>query len=115
MGPGPAVAEIRNAVRDCLADLAHGDLVLAACSGGADSLAMSAALAFVAPRAGLRGGGVTVDHGLQPGSGERAADVAGLLGSLGLDPVRRVAVTVDRKSTRLNSSHSQISYAVFCL
>src|SRR2546430_5426345 len=26
----------------------------------------------------------------------------------------RVAVT-DRKSTRLNSSHSQISYAVFCL
>src|SRR2546430_5102747 len=25
------------------------------------------------------------------------------------------AVEVDRKSTRLNSSHSQISYAVFCL
>src|SRR2546427_9342435 len=25
------------------------------------------------------------------------------------------AVTPDRKSTRLNSSHSQISYAVFCL
>src|SRR2546430_13485712 len=24
-------------------------------------------------------------------------------------------VTLDRKSTRLNSSHSQISYAVFCL
>src|SRR5256886_6816074 len=33
-------------------------------------------------------------------------------------PVRRahlVALPVDRKSTRLNSSHSQISYAVFCL
>src|SRR2546430_8164516 len=25
------------------------------------------------------------------------------------------AVELDRKSTRLNSSHSQISYAVFCL
>src|SRR2546430_14516861 len=25
------------------------------------------------------------------------------------------AVSTDRKSTRLNSSHSQISYAVFCL
>src|SRR2546430_3575771 len=24
-------------------------------------------------------------------------------------------ITADRKSTRLNSSHSQISYAVFCL
>src|SRR2546430_6873202 len=28
---------------------------------------------------------------------------------------RTVAVLADRKSTRLNSSHSQISYAVFCL
>src|SRR2546430_12476012 len=26
-----------------------------------------------------------------------------------------VKIEVDRKSTRLNSSHSQISYAVFCL
>src|SRR2546430_9225654 len=32
------------------------------------------------------------------------------------DPTRDIdAVTQDRKSTRLNSSHSQISYAVFCL
>src|SRR5688572_32108127 len=30
-----------------------------------------------------------------------------------LDPHERAAL--DRKSTRLNSSHSQISYAVFCL
>src|SRR5688572_31999831 len=28
---------------------------------------------------------------------------------------RDVELLVDRKSTRLNSSHSQISYAVFCL
>src|SRR5205085_3770905 len=27
----------------------------------------------------------------------------------------RIAPEIDRKSTRLNSSHSQISYAVFCL
>src|SRR2546430_5567439 len=38
----------------------------------------------------------------------------------GVDPLPRwIAVHVqsrrDRKSTRLNSSHSQISYAVFCL
>ena len=93
MGPAVAVAEARNAVRACLADLAPGDLVLAACSGGADSLALAAALAFVAPRAGLRAGGVTVDHGLQPGSAERAAGVAALLGKLGLDPVCSVGVT----------------------
>src|SRR2546430_10120222 len=28
---------------------------------------------------------------------------------------RRTWIPTDRKSTRLNSSHSQISYAVFCL
>src|SRR2546430_3864076 len=28
---------------------------------------------------------------------------------------RKACAEVDRKSTRLNSSHSQISYAVFCL
>src|SRR2546430_8985144 len=30
-------------------------------------------------------------------------------------PPERADVEPDRKSTRLNSSHSQISYAVFCL
>src|SRR2546427_6555286 len=29
--------------------------------------------------------------------------------------LHRVRILRDRKSTRLNSSHSQISYAVFCL
>jgi tRNA(Ile)-lysidine synthase len=96
MGPGAAVAEVRAAVRDCLADLAAGELVLVACSGGADSLALAAATAFAAPRLGLRAGAVTVDHGLQPRSAERAAKVAALLGELGLDPVRSAAVTVPR-------------------
>jgi tRNA(Ile)-lysidine synthase len=96
MGPGVAVAEIRAAVRGGLADLAAGELVLVACSGGADSLALAAATAFTAPRLGLRAGGVTVDHGLQPRSAERAAKVAAVLGELGLDPVRSTAVTVPR-------------------
>jgi tRNA(Ile)-lysidine synthase len=94
MGPGVAVAEVRTAVRAGLAGLAAGELVLAACSGGADSLALAAATAFVAPRLGLRAGGVTVDHGLQSGSAERAAEIAALLARLGLDPVRSTAVTV---------------------
>ena len=94
MGPGVAVAEVRSAVRACLSDLAAGDLVLVACSGGADSLALAAAAAFVAPRLGLRAGGVTVDHGLQPGSAERAGETTALLSTLGLDPVHNAAVTV---------------------
>ena len=99
MGPGVAVAEVRNAVRACLSDLTAGDLVLVACSGGADSLALAAAAAFVAPRLGLRAGGVTVDHGLQPGSAERAGQVTALLSGLGLDPVRSATVTVPPPAT----------------
>jgi tRNA(Ile)-lysidine synthase len=94
MGPHPAVAEVRRAVRRGLDGLTAGDLVLAACSGGADSLALAAALAHEAPRHGLRAGGVTVDHGLQPGSAERARRVAAVLAGLGLDPVEAVPVTV---------------------
>src|SRR3712207_8385072 len=30
-------------------------------------------------------------------------------------PVQEAALHLDRKSTRLNSSHANISYAVFCL
>src|SRR5437868_3390861 len=85
MGPHPAVADVRRAVRQALADLSPGALVLAACSGGADSLALAAALGFVAPRAGLRAGLLTVDHQLQEGSGTRAEKVAGLATGLGLE------------------------------
>jgi len=40
VGPHPAVAQIRLGVRRGLAGLSRGELVLAACSGGADSLAL---------------------------------------------------------------------------
>jgi tRNA(Ile)-lysidine synthase len=93
-GPHPAVAQLRTAVRQCVTDLDAGDLVLVACSGGADSLALAAALAFVAPRQGLRAGAVTVDHGLQPGSARQAARAAAQLTGLGLAPVEVIAVTV---------------------
>jgi tRNA(Ile)-lysidine synthase len=96
MGPVPAVAAIRLAVRHALKDHQPGDLVLVACSGGADSLALACAGAFVAPRLGLRCGAVTVDHALQDGSAQRAEDVVRLLRQRGLDPVHSVAVTVGR-------------------
>src|SRR2546430_9473431 len=47
------------------------------------------------------------------GIGARESGNAG--GDEGRALVRGVAGASDRKSTRLNSSHSQISYAVFCL
>src|SRR2546427_9558820 len=43
-----------------------------------------------------------------------------VVGAMALQRVRsslsaEATLAIDRKSTRLNSSHSQISYAVFCL
>ncbi|RKS70738.1 tRNA(Ile)-lysidine synthase [Actinomadura pelletieri DSM 43383] len=95
MGPDPAVAAVRLAVRRSVADLPPGAVVVAACSGGADSLALAGALAFEAPRAGLSAAGVTIDHGLQDGSAERADAVVRTLAGLGLDPSGSIAVTVD--------------------
>ncbi len=91
-GPAPAVAEVRAAVRPALR--ASEQPILVACSGGADSLALAAAVAFEAPRAGVTAGAVTVDHGLQSGSAERAAGTAALLRNLGLSPVSVVTVEV---------------------
>src|SRR5215204_5965637 len=91
VGPPRAVAEVRSAVRPGLRGSPQP--VLAACSGGADSVALAAALAFEARDAGVRVGGVTVDHGLQPGSAERASSTADLLRGLGVDPV--VVLRVD--------------------
>ncbi|GIF07750.1 tRNA lysidine(34) synthetase TilS [Actinoplanes siamensis] len=88
--PAP-VAAVRTAVRRGLADLPSDSLVLVACSGGADSLALAAATRFVA---GRRVGLVTVDHGLQEGSDRRARSVAAWARDAGFDPVRVSTVTV---------------------
>ncbi|MFF9350291.1 tRNA lysidine(34) synthetase TilS [Streptomyces sp. NPDC014734] len=128
MGPHPAVAAIRLAVRRVLHDVLteqtrnaehtrrapHAELteagagrhraalperpdtplVLVACSGGADSMALASALAFEARKLDVRAGGITVDHGLQDGSDTRAAEVVDRLAAMRLDPVESVAVRV---------------------
>ncbi len=109
--PDAATAAVRHAVRASLADLGPGDLVLAACSGGADSLALAAALAFEAPGAGLRAGAVVVDHDLQPGSARVAADAAGCLHALGLDPVDVVTVEVESTGDGLEAAARSARYA----
>src|SRR5688572_32704937 len=50
-----------------------------------------------------------------PGETITARDLPGELKASPRPPTFNLSDNVDRKSTRLNSSHSQISYAVFCL
>lgn len=73
----------------------HRGLVLVACSGGADSLSLAAAVAFEAPRVGLAAGAVIMDHDLQAGSLAVAERAAEQCRSLGLRPVEVVTVRVD--------------------
>lgn len=95
-GPHPAVASCRRHVRRTLseAELPAGTKVLVACSGGPDSLALAAALAFEAPKLGFETIAVVVDHQLQEGSAEVAEWAAGQCRDLGLDhaEVRTVEV-----------------------
>ncbi|MEV4635820.1 tRNA lysidine(34) synthetase TilS [Actinoplanes sp. NPDC049548] len=86
----PPVATVRAAVRGALTS----GPVLVACSGGADSLALAAATAFVAPRLGVAAGLVTVDHQLQDGSAGRAAEVAEWGRAVGFAPVEVATVSV---------------------
>jgi len=97
-GPLPALVAVRTAVRGALAELDIPDSVplLVACSGGADSTALALAVAAEAaarpgswsPRAAV------VDHGLQPGSAERAEQTVMLLAEHGVPgEVLRVQVT----------------------
>src|SRR2546427_11432474 len=54
-------------------------------------------------------------EGSLPESSSLGGDGRPLRGASFMDATSSIRDSRDRKSTRLNSSHSQISYAVFCL
>jgi len=83
-GPPPATAAVRVAVRRALAPLPADALVVAAVSGGADSLALAGALAFEHPE---QAGALVVDHHLQEGSAAIAHRAAQRCLAMGLAPV----------------------------
>ena len=68
-------------------DAADLPLLLVACSGGPDSLALAAIAAHFVRRGDVRVGAVIVDHGLQEDSAEVAERTAQTLTDLGLHPV----------------------------
>ncbi|WP_460785999.1 tRNA lysidine(34) synthetase TilS [Microbacterium tumbae] len=91
----PAIAEIRLAVRAALAGVPEGSTVLVALSGGADSLALTAATVFEACPRGIRVVSATIDHGLQEGSDAVAATAAVRAEALGVDDALQSRVDVD--------------------
>ncbi len=91
------MADARRAVREQLESLGlpSGSMVLVACSGGGDSIALAAATAFEAPRMGLAAGAVIVDHQLQDGSAAVATKAKQTCEDLGLHPVIVEKVNVE--------------------
>lgn len=79
----PEVAAVRRALRSALRHRPPAVPLLVACSGGADSMALAAAA--VAERDGRPVHAAVVDHGLQDGSAERAAETVELLTGLGVE------------------------------
>ncbi len=108
----PAVAAVRLAVRRGLADLEPGNTVIVACSGGADSLALLAAVVFEGRKAGWHVVGATVDHGLQEGSADQAERVVAQMAVMGADETVSARVTVESGDLGPEAAARQARYAV---
>ncbi|HET6651771.1 MAG TPA: tRNA lysidine(34) synthetase TilS [Nocardioides sp.] len=108
------MAAVRRAVRRCLDQVPdpEGGVGLVACSGGADSLALLAAAVFEARRLALRVIGVTVDHGLQPGSATHADRVVAQMAGLGADETVAVRVCVEPAGLGVEAAAREARYAV---
>lgn len=81
----------------------NAPLILAAVSGGPDSLALASLLAHFNRRGDIRVGAIVVDHQLQAGSADVAAQTATALTGMGLHPVlvRTVQVAESREGPEM--------------
>ena len=84
---------LRKALHASLEGVAEGETVIVACSGGPDSLALAATLAWAAPRHRLNAVAIVIDHGLQEDSARVAREAAERCTALGL-PARVLRVEV---------------------
>lgn len=85
-------------------------LVLVACSGGRDSMALAAVSRTVCASLGVRCGAIVVDHGLQVGSDEIAAATVRRCEALGLDPVLYRSVAVNNNGAGIESAARDARY-----
>lgn len=85
-------------------------LVLVACSGGRDSMALAAVSHIVCASLGLRCGAVIVDHDLQSGSAEVAKHTAERCERLGLTPVITRTVDVRESGEGLEAAAREARY-----
>ena len=89
--------QIRLAVRRELSDLTAGDAVIVATSGGADSLALAAAVLLESQSRSINPIAAIIDHGLQPNSADVAQAAKNELSKIGYSAIEIRRVEVDGK------------------
>ena len=89
--------QIRLAVRRELSDLTAGDAVIVATSGGADSLALAAAVLLESQTRSINPIAAIIDHGLQPNSADVAQAAKNELNKVGYTNIEIRRVEVDGK------------------
>ena len=90
-------------------------LILVACSGGRDSIALAALATRVCAMIGARCGAVIIDHNMQAGSGDVAQQAAAQCQQLGLNPVRVQRVQVVQSSDiGAEAAARDARYAAIC-
>ena len=87
--------QIRLAVRSELEDIAAGDSVLVAASGGADSSALAAALLLECKAKSIKVIALIVDHGLQKNSADVTHETKRTLTKIGYENIEIRRVTVE--------------------
>jgi tRNA(Ile)-lysidine synthase len=100
------IVDVRRAVREELVDVPADQLVLIACSGGPDSLALALAARLEREYVGA----VVIDHDLQSESRQTAERTAELLRSHGLDPVVVETVCVVENGDGMESAARDARY-----
>ena len=110
VAPAEVVA-LRTAVTAALQGLPAASPVIVACSGGPDSLALAGAAAWAGPRAGHPVSAIVVDHGLQEGSAQVAAQAADLCAQLGVTHAAVVRVDVVVRGGGLEAAAREARYA----
>ena len=105
--------ELQNAVQNLLKEFEAGDLVLVACSGGADSLALAWTTAVVGKRLELKTGAIIVDHQLIPESSAVAANAKKQCEELGLSEVLVKKVKVEQTNEGLEAAARIARYQAF--
>lgn len=101
---------LTNSVEKFINEVAPGEKVLVACSGGADSLALAWTVQFVAKKREIFVFAIVIDHQLFPESDQVAKDAAAKLNLIGISEVEIKKVEVLKTVDGIEAAAREVRY-----